>query len=306
MSKVAAVAIAMFLAVSSGPAMRSAFAQTLSEPEAVGDQVAFFFDARQNYTTFITLRSIASTSLTVRVLFYTGNFSAPLVQSVTLAPGTLRVIDVGSLRDSGLPAESGVAIATAVDGTNQSVVSRALAGNFTVADIATGSGWGAAGAARSAEQKGSQVPPTVGTVINGSSIFLPPIAPHAADLAAYYDPNQLAPPAIGGNQLLFLSFKDVAGAVYSASPESTAWTVQARRNDGSVIANTNFNASGVVVSDLETVAGSGVNGATGWIRFTAPTLMSPPTRLIYFSEALGTFGTGYLLPNTLTACCPSS
>lgn len=306
MGKVALIAVALLLAVASGPPARSAFAQTLSEPEAVGDQVVYFFDARQNFTTFLTLRSIASSSVTVRVLFYTGNFSSPFEQSVVLAPGNLRVIDVGSLRQSGLPSQPGVAIATAVDGSNQSVVTRALAGNFTVANLVTGSGWGAAGAARSAEQKNSQVPPTVGTVINGSSVFLPPIAPHAADLAAYYDPNQLAPPADGGNELLFLSFEDVAGAVYSASPVSTSWTVQARRNDGSVIANTNFDATGVVVSDLETVAGSGVNGATGWIRFTAPTLASPPTRLIYFSETLGTFGTGYLLPNTLTACCPTS
>lgn len=306
MAKVALIAFAMLLAVASASPGRPAFAQTLSEPEAVGDQVVFFFDARQNYTTFLTLRSIASTTLTVRVLFYSGNFGSPFTQSVVLAPGTLRVLDVGNLRQSGLASAAGVAIATAVDGSNQSVVTRALAGNFTVANVLTSSGWGAAGAARSAEQKNSDVPPTVGTVINGTSVFLPPIAPHAADLAAYYDPNQLDPAAIGGNELLFLSFKDVAGAVYSASPDSTSWTVQARRNDNSVIADTTFNATGVVVSDLETVAGSGVNGATGWIRFTAPTITTPPTRLIYFTETLGTYGTGYLLPNTLTACCPTS
>lgn len=306
MGKLALVAIAMLLAIASGSPGRPAFAQTLSEPEAVGDQVVFFFDARQNYTTFLTLRSIASTTLTVRVLFYSGNFGSPFEQSIQLAPGNLRVIDVGNLRQSGLASEPGVAIATAVNGTNQSVVTRALAGNFTVANVLTSSGWGAAGAARSAEQKNSAAQPDIGTVINGTSVFLPPIAPHAADLAAYYDPNQLAPADNGGNELLFLSFKDVAGAVYSASPVSTSWTVQARRNDNAVIADTSFDATGVVVSDLETVAGSGVNGATGWIRFTAPTLADPPTRLIYFTETLGTFGTGYLLPNTLTACCPTS
>ena len=57
-----------------------------------------------------------------------------------------------------------------------------------------------------------------------------------------------------------------------------------------------FGASGVVVTDLASVASSGVDGASGSIRFSAAPVEESVTRLIYFVEALGTFGTGYLLP----------
>jgi hypothetical protein len=286
--------------------VRDVRAQVLSAPQAVGDQVIFFFDARTNFTTYLTLRSTASSALNVQMLFYTGDFPAPSSQDVSLNPGQLRIVDVGSLRDVGLPSAAGVVIATAVDGSDRPLVTRALAGNFTVANVLVNSAWGAGGAARSAAQQGSEDPPPLGSLIDGTSIRLPAIAPTAADLAAYYNPDDLAPAADGGNQLIFIGFQDVPGETYAATPVNVAWDVQARRNSGATIANTLFNADGIVVSDLASVAGAGVNGASGWIRFTAPVVASPPTRLIYFTETLGTFGTGYLLPDTLIPCCPSS
>jgi hypothetical protein len=303
--RASALALALCAALAGADGARSALAQTLSAPEAVGDQVAFYFDARPSYTTFFSVRSTATTPLTLRMLFYTGDFSSPFVQTIELEPANVRIIDVGGLRQSGLPALPGIAFATAVDGSSRSIVTRALAGNLTVANLATGSGWGTAGAARLAQVQGSDEPPALGTPIDGTSVFLPPISPTAADLAAYYDPNQLAPAAEGGNQLIFVSFRDVPGTTYAAEPVSSTWRVRARRNDGTVVASHNFSASGVVVSDLVSVAGAGVAGASGWIRFNAQDA-GTPTRLIYFTEALGTFGTGYLLPDTLIPCCIGS
>jgi hypothetical protein len=54
--------------------------------------------------------------------------------------------------------------------------------------------------------------------------------------------------------------------------------------------------SGVTVTDLASVLGAGVNGSGGGISFFADAGSSEPNRLVYFAEALGTFGTGYLLP----------
>jgi len=61
--------------------------------------------------------------------------------------------------------------------------------------------------------------------------------------------------------------------------------------------STTFRASGVTVTDLASVAGPGVNGAPGSIRFSAEPVSGGPleTRLIFFAESLGTFGTGYQL-----------
>jgi hypothetical protein len=51
-----------------------------------------------------------------------------------------------------------------------------------------------------------------------------------------------------------------------------------------------------VVSDLVAVAGSAINGASGALTFSSAASAKPLTRLIFFTETLGTFGTGYLLP----------
>jgi hypothetical protein len=284
------------------------FPGTLSQPDAVGDQAIFYFDARASYTTFLTLRSIATQPLTVRLLFYTGDFASPLVRDVSLGPQSLRVVDVGGLRADGLPQLPGVAIATAVDGSGGPFVTHAIGGNFTVANIATGSGWGAPAAARSALRSSDLTTAQVGSTIDGTAVFLPPIAPTSADLAAYYDPNDLAPVALGGNEIVFVTFLDRNGPGYSASSATTAWEAKAMRNDGSSISANTFSATGVVVTDLASVAGTGANGASGWILFRTTPATTATTRLVFFTEALGTFGTGYLLPpiGSLVPCCPSS
>ena len=220
------------------------------------------------------------------------------------ATGGLVVIDVGALRASGLAATPGVAIATGVDDAGHAIVTKGLAGNFTVANLATGSAWGSPAAARSAI-----VPPTpstaacpekvpapkVGTAIDGTAIVFTPIQPASADLAAYYDPATLAPAAVGGNQLIFVSFVDVPGAVYTAAAADTTWTVAAVRPDGETFPTTFVHARGVKVSSLESEIGA-VEGSSGAVTFSAAPKSEPLTRLVFFTESLGTFSTGYLLP----------
>ena len=58
-----------------------------------------------------------------------------------------------------------------------------------------------------------------------------------------------------------------------------------------------FIANGVTVSDLASVAGAGVNGTTGSMRFITEVGPQNSNRMVYFTESLGTFGTGYLLPS---------
>src|SRR6202030_3220511 len=91
---------------------------------------------------------------------------------------------------------------------------------------------------------------TLGSTIDGTSVVLTPIQPGTADLPAYFNPETLAPAAIGGNQLIFVSFVDVPGAVYTAAASTTTWTVTGVRTDGQPIASTHLDVSGVAVSDL--------------------------------------------------------
>jgi hypothetical protein len=316
------------LVLASGPAGGGLFPLTpfsLEQPQGQGDQVLYYYDARPDFTTFLNLRNATDQALDVRVLFFSGDFSEPFQLDLSQVPaGALRIVDVGTLRtQNGLAARAGVAMAFATNETGQPVVTRGLTGSFTVANLQTGSGWGAPGAARSAltwavEKLGAQaeasadggeragpagglppllVPP-LGTVIDGITTLLQPIQPAELDLAAYYNPNDLAPVDKAGNQLIFVSFTDIReiDGTYSARASAVTWGYTAMRSNGSLISTGDFTATGVTVSDLASVAGSGVAGSAGSIRFVTVPVDDSQTRLVYFAEALGTFGTGYLLP----------
>ena len=268
----------------------------LERPDAQGDQLVFYYDARPSFTTFLTVRNVMPGDVTVTILFYGPGLDAPpFTHTTTLPAGGLRVIDVGAFRASGLSAQAGVAFATGVNEVGTAVVTGALGGNFTVANLATGSAWGAPAAARSAVN-GDGSFPALGSVIDNQTVSLRPIRPTGLELAAYYDPDDLAPTMLGGDQLIFVNFEDVAGLPLRAQLATTDWNVFATRADGSTIANTAFTATGVVVTNLATVLGTDVGGSSGSIRFTSFVFGERQTRLIFFAESLETFGTGYLLP----------
>ena len=270
--------------------------ETIGAPLAIGDQLIFYYDARDDYTTFLTVKNGGNDQLTVAMLFYGPTFSTPLSKAITLPGGALEVVDVGALRANGLPDQPGVAIATAVNLGGQPVVSQALTGNFTVANLSTGSAFGANAAARLAYQDDGDLA-DVGDVIDGSNnARLQNIRPQSALLAAYYDPRSLAPVQNGGNQLVFINFEDDYSPRLGATIGSTTWNLSATRSNGSGINSTSFVATGVTVSDLASVVGTGVNGSAGSITFVAESDTQNLNRLVYFTESLGTFGTGYLLP----------
>jgi hypothetical protein len=267
-------------------------------PDGTGDQVVLYFDARDSFTTFLNLHNFGGEELEVSLLLYSGDLSGePLEEILLLAPGAARTIDVGLLREDGLPAQAGVAFATAVNSEAAPVVSRALAGSFTVANLQTFSAWGAAGAGRSAVTltgAGVSEPP-IGTVIDGESVLLKAIRPDRLMLAVYYDPATLQPAAEGGNQLIFLSFNDVPGAVFDVAATTTTWTLDATKNDGSPIDADPYAANGVSLSDLESLLGPDVNGSGGSLQLTAQA-PGAYNRLVFVVESLDTFATGYLLP----------
>lgn len=301
--------------------------KVLAEPGGRGDQLIAYYDARESFGTFVNLRNEGQIALNVRVDFYGPGFASPFTINFAgtdqLASGATRTIDVGGLKAQGLPAQFGVAIATAVNASGEPIVSRALSGNFTVANLLTNSAWGAPSAARIALESlitkldedvdvgapsGGPVtpiseagfPPDPGTVIDGDFVRFQTIAPVTSDLSVYYDPETLQPASEGGNQIIFISFDDDAGTPYAASAASTTWTAAISSNTGSTIGTGLVTASGVIVTNLEAVGGAGVNGQAGSMLFSA-NQNAAQNRLVYFNESLSTFSTGYLLPTTQTS-----
>lgn len=294
----------------SGTGASAAAHHGISTPRAVGDQVVLYYNASPGFTTFINVGNDGGSELTLSLLFYGPTFDAPLAKTITLPAKGVTTIDVGALRDSGLPAQFGIMFATAVDASATPISTGALTGNFTVADVVTGSGWGAAGAARSAvDRDGGSVP--AGTQIDGKPTTLTPFAPDGLSLAAYYDPASLppvtydpvsyAPLAGSGNQLIFISFNDTYTPQFGATAAGASWWSTMTRANGTSLSEGTAHFEGVMISDIKTFSGPPGNGAGGSLRFITeevhfglPSL--PSSRLIYFTQSLGTFGTGYLLP----------
>ena len=75
-----------------------------------------------------------------------------MILTFDLAAGAVRVVDIGSFKvTDGLPAQQGIAVASIVNRPNcLPIHNRALQGNFTVANLATGSAWGSPAVGRSA------------------------------------------------------------------------------------------------------------------------------------------------------------
>jgi hypothetical protein len=191
---------------------------------------------------------------------------------------------------------AGIALVTAID-VEGFFASRALAGSFTVANLGTLSAWGAPAAARTAvvAEGTGFVPAAPGTQIDGTSVVLDQISPRILDLSVYYDPDTLEPVASGGNQLVFVSFDDVAGAPPGIASGEVAWGLAGTRNDGETTTAGTYTTRGVEVSDLSAVAGVDLGGSAGRLRFS----LRPPSaanRIVFFAESLGTFATGYALP----------
>ena len=297
-----------------GDAAETRFPGAITRPATRGDQLIFFYDTRPGFTTFLSLRSTGASALPVQMLFYGPDMGTPFVHTATIpvvpghaggpgVGGTL-TLDVGALGSSGLPAEAGIVFVTAVDESGAPLVTRALTGSFTIANLQTGSAWGSVAARAPSPSEhdavGSRpekVPsPDRGTIIDGTSVLLPPIQPSAADLPVYFNPDSLAPAELGGNQIIFVTFEDVVGVPYGAKRITTEWEIAAVRDTGVPIEADPVETGGIAVTDLVSLLGSGARGARGSITFNAEPSAKRMTRLVFFTQSLGTFGTGYLLP----------
>ncbi len=171
-------------------------------------------------------------------------------------------------------------------------------GNFTVANLATASAWGGPAAARSARVVANDSEPADGTVVDGTTVVYQTIQPSLLLLGTYYDPQSLAPVEAHGNQLIFVTFKDPAAVGSPVTFATTVFSVTVSQGDaGLPVTSLLFTVGGVDERDVVSFFGDGANGAAGGAVFRSTDSQAGLTRLIFFVQTLGTFGTGYLLPS---------
>ena len=296
MRTMTAIVGALFLLVSG--AMKTHAQVVITQPDlAAGSQLIFYYDAREGFTTFVNIRNSGGEPLMVQLDVWGAAFQSRVIQTFPLAAGAVRVVDIGSLKaTAGLEAQVGIAVASIVQALDTPIHTRSLMGNFTVANLTTGSAWGSPAVGRGARNVVNGLEPANGTVVNGTTVVYQIIQPNALALATYYNPQSLAPVEAHGNQLIFVNFKDgVAGAGLTAA--STNWLMIATRGaDGTQLSN-QFTTIGVNEQDIVGLLGTDANGAPGGGGFIRGDGTANANRFIFFVQSLGTFGTGYLLPN---------
>jgi hypothetical protein len=273
----------------------------LKRPDlARASQLIFYYDAREGFTTFVNIQNFGNDPLRIRLALWGPTLTGDLSSTFDLAGGAVRVLDIGSFKGSGLPAQQGIAIASILNEQNLPIHNRVLQGNFTVANLATGSAWGSPAAGRSARDFIGREPP-IGTIVDGVSTKYQIIQPDALVLATYYNPQTLAPVADHGNQLIFVNFLDGIGDGVGVSapltPASTNWLFFVRRGADGTATSAQVEVSGVTERDLVSVLGTEANGTPGGGGFVRGAGTENANRFIFFVQSLGTFGTGYLLPS---------
>lgn len=134
---------------------------------------------------------------TLRLEVWTPTFNDRLTLEFPLEVGAVRVIDIGDLKNTnGLPAQQGIAIASVLHASGLPIhFNRVLAGNFTVANLTTGSAWGSPAVGRSARNVVDGTEPANGTIVDASQVAYQIIEPSAFALCQNWSFCFLSTPA---------------------------------------------------------------------------------------------------------------
>jgi len=136
-----------------------------------------------------------------------------------------------------------------------------------------------------------------GTTVDGASVQYQGLRPDVLMIPSYLDPNTLAPATNDGNRVLLASFGDSyeGGFTIYATPRDVRASFVDR--DGKLLTNQTRHVGGVLLTDLQTLAGSTpVGGASGKVFLDVSTGFG--NWLGLFSQSLGTFAAGQRLPGT--------
>jgi hypothetical protein len=279
-----------------------AAAQTIGVPDVSGDQLLYVYDARTNRVPFLTVANPSDETVFIDVAFYSQDLSSRLGGGVIeLVSAANRVIDPTS--DFGGPANgnAGLAVLTPVVSASDAtpiVPPEPLVGGFTLANTQLGSGFGENPFARFAvTSSGDRAEP--GTTVDGSAVSYERIAPEILVLPVYFNPQTLEPPERDGNRVVLATFEDQYGTPFEVSGRSDSASARFFDASGVPIATTTVTVNGVLLSNLQEIAGgANVLNGSGKVFFD----VDPGSGNYFglFSQSLGTFASGQRLPEALS------
>jgi hypothetical protein len=272
---------------------------TITVPGTSGDQLIYFYDARTNRVPFLTISNPAGTPVVVEVSFYPANLASRLGEQVyTLPGGGNIVIDPTSSSVAGGAANgnAGLAVVTPIASatdTQAVVPPQPLTGGYTLANTALGAAFGENPYGRLAVgSNGARA--TAGAEVDGSAVKYQRFTPTALMVPTYFNPQDLAPADQDGNRVVVAAFNDVYGAAFGITALSDDAAALFCDADGFEAAVGSAAVNGVLLSNLQEIAGSTVLSSSGKLFLDVDA--GNGNVLGIFAQSLGTFAAGQRMP----------
>lgn len=281
---------------------------TVTVPGVSGDQLIYFYDARTDRVPFLTVANPAATPVVIEVAFYPANLSSRLGEAVfTLPGGGNVVIDPTSSSVAGGAANgnAGLAVVTPITSTSDAqaiVPPQPLTGGYTLANLQLTAAFGENPYGRLAVgSNGNRA--TAGAKVDGSAVKYQRFTPAVLMVPTYFNPQDLAPPAQDGNRVIVAAFNDAYGAEFDVTALSDTAAALFCDNEGFEAATGSAAVNGVLVSNLQEIAGSATLNASG--KLFLDVNAGNGNVLGIFAQSLGTFAAGQRMPAVATVPdCP--
>ncbi len=291
-------AACLAVVVSVGLGGVAAQAQTIGTPGVSGDQLVFLYDARSNRVAFMSAANPSSDTIFLDVALYSQDLTETLAaETVSLGPASNLVIDPTSFGGGGANGNAGLATVTPVESMEDItpvVPPQPIVGGFTLANLTLMSGFGQNPFARFAVLgNGSAASP--GATVDGGSVSYQRFDPGVLMIPVYFDPADLGPPENDGNRVLIAVFLDDYDGGYRIIPGGTSAVGSFFNANGLLIAENTTAVNGVLLSDLQSMAGdSSLDGSSGKAFFEVDA--SGGNVFGLFSQSIGTFAAGQRMP----------
>lgn len=302
-----AATLAATVAVFAGAPHDARAQSTIAVPATSGDQLIFFYDARTDRVPFLTIANPSATPVVVELAFYPQDLGSRLGEQVYTLPGGGNVVidpTQSSVADGVANGNAGLAVVTPIASETDShpvVPPVPLTGGYTLANQTLSAAFGENPYGRLAVAA-SGARATAGAQVDGNAVKYQRFTPSVLMVPVYFNPQNLAPPADDGNRVIVAAFTDSYGAQFDVGPASDTPPATFCNSGGFEVATGAPAVSGVLLSDLQAIAGASILSGSGKL-FLDVTAGDGNVFGIY-SQSLGTFAAAQRMPavDSVPAC----
>lgn len=272
--------------------------RTVDDALPSGDQLLFFYDARDGRVPFFSIANPSSDASVVAEISVYDRRLAERVDGeiVTLAPLGNLVVDLTELGTGAAGGRVGLAVVTPIVGesdTRPVVPPEPLVGTFTLANVPLESGFGENPIGRLAVRSGGSRA-SAGDVVTGTGVAYQRLAPDVLMVPVFFNPQQLAPPDQDGNRIVLVGFDDRYGDRFEL--EAHAPRIDATLFDatGALLGSSSVDVDGVTLTNLQALVPASNLTSSGKVFFDVDAGQGNVFGL--FSQSLGPFGAGQRMP----------